>query len=166
VSVELRFTSASASESGEQPLVLAFDHRCGWLLAGLLDPGWLARLDAAQRQTLASALAGLYKLAGVHLTRERIAASLPATVFAFGITNANLVVWSPDGGQDVMYDLSAGPALSPLPLESSVPAGMPTLDANGFLFINLSLTWQNWVRSCDGEQSDNPVFEAHVLPAP
>ena len=37
-----------------------------------LDAGWMPRLNADQQRTLEMAQAGLYKLAGVHLTREQI----------------------------------------------------------------------------------------------
>jgi hypothetical protein len=141
---------------GEKPLVFAFDYRSGWLVAGVLEAGWLPRLNADQRQTLSAALAGLYRLAGVDLTREQIAASLPATTFAFDITDIGLLVWtSADGTQDVAYDLSAGPVAPPQPLHGVAPAGMPVLDASRLLLSNVPLAWTDWVRAWDGGHANS-----------
>src|SRR5262249_1477251 len=46
-------------------ILLDFEHRGGYLLAGIARPGWIASLDEGQRATLCDALAGLYKKAGV-----------------------------------------------------------------------------------------------------
>ena len=64
VFVELRCPSF-----GDLPLIFAFDQRSGWLLAGILQAGWLPKLTPIQRATLANGLEGIYKMAGVHLTR-------------------------------------------------------------------------------------------------
>jgi hypothetical protein len=140
---------------GETPLVIAFAHQGGWLLAGVLECGWLPKLSADQRHTLAAALAGLYKKAGVDLTREQIAASLPATTFAFDITEIGLMVWSTaDDAQDVAYDLNASPDLQPMPLGRGVPVGMPVLNARRLLFSNAPLAWTDWVDAWDGDQAN------------
>jgi hypothetical protein len=133
---------------GEHPLVFAIDHQHGWLLAGVLESGWLPRLNAEQRQTLAAALAGLYKMAGVDLTREQIDESLPVMKLAVDLTKAGLVVWTgADGTHDALYDLNAGPMLQPRPLNGALPAGMPVLDTTRLEFANVPLAWQEWVRT-------------------
>jgi hypothetical protein len=140
---------------GEKPLVFSFDHQDGWLLAGVLEPGWLVQLNPDQRQTLAAALAGVYKMAGVHLTREQIAAALPPTTFAYNLTADGLLVWTDaNASHDVTYDLNAGPELSPKPLQGALPAEMPTPDVTRLLLSNVSLTWEHWVRICDGEHAE------------
>jgi hypothetical protein len=53
---------------GEGALCLDFDERSGRILARVARPGWLGDLAEPQRQALRTALAGLYKLAGVSLT--------------------------------------------------------------------------------------------------
>ena len=53
----------------EEAIGLAFEERSGQLLVVLTGPGWLPRLTPDQRGALATALAGLYKLAGVDLVR-------------------------------------------------------------------------------------------------
>jgi hypothetical protein len=133
----------------EPPLVLAFDHQGGWLVAGVLEPGWLMQLNPDQRHTLAAALTGFYKFAGVHLTREQIAASLPATTFAFHITDDGLTVWTTaDAALDVVYDLNAGPVLQPKPRNNV----MPTLETARLLLTKIPLAWNDWVRMWESDQ--------------
>jgi hypothetical protein len=163
VVVELRCQALT-----EQPLVFAFTHHSGWLLAGVLDSGWLPELKPAQRQALAAALAGLYGMAGVHLTCEQIDASLPPATFAFDITDDGLVVWTTaDGGHDVRYDLSAGPELSPKPLNGALPTGMPVLDTTRLILTNVPLGWHDWVLTWEGDHTNGewPQLPVAVLPA-
>jgi hypothetical protein len=164
ITVELRCPTLS-----ERPLLLAFDEHYGWLLAGVLEPGWLPRLNVEQRQTLAAALAGLYKMAGVHLTREQIDESLPPQTFAFDISKEGLVVWTaPDGLHDVVYRLNEGPELPPRPLNGAVPAGWPILDTSRLLFSNVPLAWQDWVRIWERDHSrdgDRRQLAVALLPA-
>src|SRR5207302_558350 len=72
---------------------LEFEDRCGWLMASLREAGWVTHLTAEQAQAVTTALAGLYKLAGVDLVQEQLRASLPATVTRFDVIDWNLVVW-------------------------------------------------------------------------
>jgi hypothetical protein len=138
---------------GRRPLVLAFDQQNGWLLAGVLKPGWLPQLNAEQRQTLAAALAGLYKLAGVHVTREQLDESLPLAKVAFDLTDEGLVVWTAGAeGHAAVYDLSAGPTLHPRPLNGALTPGLPVLDTTRLLFTNVPLTWKEWVRIWERDQ--------------
>jgi len=52
----------------DQPsLWIDIEERSGILAAGVSRPGWLEGLNAAERLTLADALAGLYKISGVEL---------------------------------------------------------------------------------------------------
>ena len=143
--------------------MLAFAQQSECLLAGVLEAGWLVKLSADQRHTLAAALAGLYKMAGVDLTREQIARSLPATTFAFDVADAGLIVWtSVDGGQDVAYDLHVDPELPPIPLNGGVPVGMPVLDARRLLFSKTPLAWTDWVNTWGGWDGDHADLEGHA----
>jgi hypothetical protein len=150
---------------GENPLVFAFDHQSGWLLAGVLDLGWLPRLNAEERQTLAAAFAGLYKLAGVDLVREQITASLPPPTFAFDITEIGLLVWpAADGAQGVAYDLTAGDESPPQPLGGAASAGMPVLDARKLMFSHVPLAWADWVHEWDGGHANGKHGASDLLP--
>jgi len=150
---------------GPKPLEFALDYQSGWLLAGVLESGWLPKLNADQRQTLAAALAGLYKMAGVDLTREQIAASLPGTTFAFDVTDVGLMVWTAaDCAQDVVYDLTAGPELPPSSLNGVVPTGMPVLDARRLLFSSAPLGWTDWAHAWDGNHANGEHLSLALLP--
>src|SRR5690606_27504012 len=52
--------------------VIAFEEQSGKLLASFTAPDWLLSMDPAQRNAFRNALAGLYKLAGVHLVRNQL----------------------------------------------------------------------------------------------
>ena len=147
------------------PLVLAIDHENGWLIAGVLETGWLPKLNADQRHTLSAALAGLYKMAGVDMTREQIAECLPKTTFAFDVTDAGLTVWpAADGDEDVVYDLGAGTELPPTPLNGAMPTGMPVLDPGRLLLSKTPLRWSDWARICDGNQANGEHRTPVLLP--
>jgi hypothetical protein len=143
ISVEL-----SCPSLGPDHLVVGFDEQSGWLLAGILKPGWLAKLTDEQRQTLAAALAGVYKLAGVHLTREQITHGLAPTSAAIDITHAGLEVWpGPEFATAAVYDLAAGPMLEPRPANGELPPGLRPLSASRLVFADTPVTWKRWVRT-------------------
>jgi hypothetical protein len=67
-----------AAGSEVPSLWIDLEERLGVLAAGVSRPGWLARLDAEERLTLAQTLAGLYKISGVELVHgpgDRVPAS-------------------------------------------------------------------------------------------
>jgi hypothetical protein len=134
---------------GPNPLRLGIDHQTGWLVAGVLDRGWLPRLSGEQRKTLAAALAGVYAMAGVRLTREQIAQSLAPVPALFDITEAGLVVWpGPDFTAEAVYDLSTGPILEPHSTNGPLPNGLlPPLDAARVFFTSKPVSWHDWVRT-------------------
>ncbi len=77
---------------GEQSLWIALEEHAGWLVAAVHERGWLDRLSRRQRRTLANALAGFYKLAGVDLVREQLEAQLQPTAHVYEIDERGLVV--------------------------------------------------------------------------
>src|SRR5262249_14181764 len=70
----------------EESAWVALEEQSGWLVAGVQEAGWMRQLKAGQRRALASALAGLYRLAGVHFVREQLAAVLPASLPGYHLT--------------------------------------------------------------------------------
>src|SRR5262249_58174155 len=85
---------------------VALEEQSGWLVAGVQEAGWMRHLTVGQRRALASALAGLYRLAGVHFVREQLAAVLPASLPGYHLTDQQLIVWTGEGsGQAVAYRL-------------------------------------------------------------
>jgi hypothetical protein len=140
------------------PVWLAFEERSGWLLAGVTGPGWLPRLSPEQRGALTTALAGLFKLAGVDLVRQQLQALLPATVAAFDIVDEGLWV---GGGPDAeaVYPLdSEADVIVPRVTAGSFPEPLPTLAAVPLLFRRVDVSWVWWVAAwqCDCAGKPHP----------
>jgi hypothetical protein len=135
-------------------LVIALEERSGWLLAGVLQPGWLPQLSAEQRQMLANALAGLYKLGGVDLVREQIEAYLDPQTFRFAVEYEGLVVRpAAAAGGEAVYDLRNGPVLPRQPSPGSPPLALPELVADHLLLKRVPVPWQHWVDVWERDQS-------------
>ncbi len=77
---------------GEDSLWLDFEEQSGWLVASVYRRGWADTLSAPRRQTLTSALAGFYKMAGVDLVREQIESHLEPGSRGYVISDAALIV--------------------------------------------------------------------------
>jgi hypothetical protein len=152
-----------------EPVDIRFDYCAGWLVAGMHRTGWLAQVSRPQREAFATALAGLYKLAGVDLTREQIALALAPTYPMYHLTRCGLVVWlAPDQRTEVVYPLADGITCRP-----SLPCGMPgvellELDRTQLLFRETPVLWQQWVaawqRDQSGQGAPQVLAEARVLP--
>ena len=100
---------------GGPGLWLSFEEHSGWLVAGVLDPGWLVDLPPSGRDALAAALAGLYKMAGVDLVREPIARALGPDAPSYDFREEGLVVWPDDASTvEILYLLRPEPGVPPL----------------------------------------------------
>lgn len=77
VRIELVCPELSAPGAHAGNLWLSFEVHTGWLTASLQQSGWLHRLNDTQMAAFTTALAGLYKLAGVHVIRQQLEAQLP-----------------------------------------------------------------------------------------
>jgi hypothetical protein len=127
-----------------RPLLLRFEEREHWLVAGIPQAGWLENLTASQRQSLAAALASLYKLAGVDLVHEQIQAQLGEPLACYEITETKLLVWrdSPDG-QVGAYDLTSTElVLSPKAADGTLVPAWPVVDAGRVLFARTRVFWR------------------------
>jgi hypothetical protein len=133
-------------------LWIAFDELSGWLTAGIDRPGWLAALSPGQRQVLAAALAGFYKLAGVDLIREQIEQCLRPARPPYDITGAGLVVWTDDFKQEAVYDLCDGEAVSPQP-RTGFALRLPVLPRSRLLYQDVPVTWDSWVEAWEQDQA-------------
>ena len=132
---------------GPVALEVAFEQHAGWLVAGVIEPGWLPHLAGGQRRALTVALAGLYKRAGVDLVREQIAASLGPGAVPYHITAAGLRVER--GVWETVIDLRNGQAM---------PLGrQPDISAGSLLFKNVPITWDQWVRWWEDAKDDAPL---------
>jgi hypothetical protein len=123
-------------------------------------------LTRGQKQTLAQALVGLYKMAGVHLTREQVAESLSPTPISMAISNDNLVIWTEsDLSKEAIYDLSGGPVLLPRSSNGALPPGLlRPLDCERVLFANVPVTWKDWTHIWSSANGDRREWAYAVLP--
>jgi hypothetical protein len=134
-----------------RPVRLEWEDQAGWLMASIREPGWLEALGDEQRQAVTTALAGLYKLAGIDLVYEQVRECLPPSA-SFTLTERDLVVEiGPLREAAVRYDLKrARGALKPRMLDGTPAANWPVLDPNRVLFAQVPLSWQQWVESWQG----------------
>ena len=134
-------------------LWIAFEEHSGWVVAGIADPGWLVELGKPARHAVASALAGLYKMAGVGLVREAIAREIeqkrrrpapPAIDYDF--REEGLVVWlDPDDPVEVLYLLRPEPGTPPLVSLGHAEVVPPPLDTAKLIFAAADIPWARWV---------------------
>ena len=127
-----------------ESLEIAFEEQAGWLVAGVARPGWLEKLGREERLALADALAGFYKMAGVDLVREQVAAVLPPGA-TWSMSDSQLIVWH--DGRTTSYDPSDAAAL---------PWGR-------VLFGRSPLRWEDWVAAWQRDQ-DGKAHEPLLLP--
>jgi hypothetical protein len=137
---------------------LEWEDQAGWLVATIREPGWLDALDPAQRQDVTTALAGLYKLAGIDLVCEQVREVLPQRS-SFTLTERDLIVEiGPLREAAVRYDLTRPRApLKPYTLDGTAATNWPTLDPRRVLFARVPLLWQHWVENWqDGLDGKTP----------
>lgn len=144
------------------PVWLGFEERNGWIVAGISERGWLTELPPAMVRPLNTALAGLYKFAGVDVIREQAREALPADVREYDLTRRYLVAWQDRGhAEPVYYDLTdRASVLLPQTSTGDPVSGWPPLDAHRLLFSRAPLTWEQWF-DCwkhDQEGLEQPAF--------
>jgi hypothetical protein len=124
---------------GCKSVVLSFEHRAGWLVAGVARSGWLAALDDSQARTLTDGLAGFYHLAGVDVVREQVETALPPRA-DYQITPAGLLA------NGALYDLREPAAR---------PAGTPVQEIlpKQLVFNRTAVRWSDWVVRWDRDRA-------------
>jgi hypothetical protein len=160
-------------------LRLSIELQSGWLMAGIVEPGWLAHLGPQRLEALRTALIGLYKLAGVELVRQQIEAHLPAPPPVYEMTNGTLAVWcAGPSGPPVRYDLRGDSSLlAPQSGEPSTAEGgcatggsatghapLPVLERRRLVFKVLPVPWDTWVETWENDQAGRG-HHSDVLPA-
>jgi hypothetical protein len=149
-------------ELSEQGLWLSFEEHAGWLVGEVTQPGWLEKLTQVQTVTLVSALAGLYKLAGVSLVSEQVRAVLPAA-HAWRVARQGLIYWPGDDfSKEMVVDLCP---------EDRDGAPAPPVPPERLLYSSVPVAWDDWVaawtRDQEGQPADLPVLkQARLLPEP
>ena len=152
---------------GGPGLWLAFEEHSGWLVAGIVDPGWLAELPPGARGTFVSALVGLYKMAGVQLIREPIIDALGPDFPDYDLRQEGLVVWPTKGSPtEILYLLRPVPGAPPLVTidAKGQPAltDPPQLDSHRLLFSNAVVGWKGWVELWEDDRSGKDLPEEMV----
>jgi hypothetical protein len=157
------------SAEANRPLELALDMRSGWLVAGVLRPGWTARLEPAERLVLETALAGLYKLAGVEMIRAQLCAILPQSA-EWDVAGEGLVLDTQDGQRTpVSYNLRREGPIAPQVAGGRPWQTFPTLDPSQVFFTHVPVGWDRWVEFWQGvenrrESQAEPILAIRVLP--
>jgi hypothetical protein len=152
IGIELARTEA------EQAVRIEWEDQAGWLVASIRESGWLEALDNTQRRDVTTALAGLYKLAGIDLVQEQLREILPKDS-SFTLTERDLVVETgPLHEAAVRYDLTRPRGLlKPYSLEDGAAKDWPTLDPRRVLFARVPLLWCHWVENWqDGFDGKTP----------
>jgi hypothetical protein len=149
VLVELRCPDLSADS-----LWIDFSERSGWLLAAVHRRGWLDSLHNTQRTTLDNALAGFYKMAGVDLVRDQLAAQFDPHEVSYAIDENGLKVWPIRSPQDVTrVALRDWP---PAPVPRALPAMLPLVPLSRperLIFARATISWLRWLTVWDHDQS-------------
>jgi hypothetical protein len=148
IRIELRHASYP-----EKVVELALEERSGWLLGSLQESGWLRQLSVEARQVMTSALAGLYKLAGVDLVREQLAAILDGDSAGGGGQLVVRTPETPDRGSthtpSAVAEVQNGLGddrnwLLPILLNGG-RRRLPVRDRRRLFFSQLPITWEQWV---------------------
>ena len=152
----IRIELACPSLSSET-LLMVFEEQSGWLVANTLKSGWVKKLDDLQRDTLLASLVGFYKLAGVDMVREQIAASFAPRRIPYDVMEDGLVVW-PDGeyAEEAVYNLWHHQVIRPYPRSVSRNFLLPTLTTESLLFVQTPLSWDAWAARWDSSDDLKP----------
>ena len=148
--------------ASQTPLQLEFAEQSGWLVARIREPGWLKDLEPDDVETFKVAVMGIYKLAAVDLVREQIERQLVAAsispqsqhVHPYDINSLGLVVW-PDGEyeRELHYPLDDQPVSQPRPRSLARAAKMNPIPLESLVFQKCDLSWDEWRKFWDNEQS-------------
>jgi hypothetical protein len=123
---------------------LRFEEQSRFLVAGMIGPGWTAKLHERERHVLRNALIGLYKTSGVHVVQQQVESLLPQVSYDVG--DEGLVVWVTDGEEiEAVYDLEQDGPIEPRLTHGKSTRGLPTLNAEDLLFDERPLAWDDWV---------------------
>ncbi|HET6883764.1 MAG TPA: hypothetical protein VFI31_26665 [Pirellulales bacterium] len=150
----------------DRPLRIGLADQAGWLTGRVIEPGWAANLADAPRQALADALTGLYKMSGVELVYEQIAANVEPQQ-TFSIVDFGLLVYGAGAQPRNAYQLRDE---RPLVDGLTVPIVRPDpFDREALVFASWPVPWDLWVEVWDRDQAGGRytprlVVGAQLLP--
>ncbi|MBS0211394.1 MAG: hypothetical protein JSS27_20825 [Planctomycetes bacterium] len=127
-----------------EPLWLRFEDRAGWLLATIRAPAWVANLSTTQAQTLATALAGMLKLAGVQVLRNVIDDVCREQPGRFAVDENGLTLLGREGDR-AWYDVNQANGQPCPPTVASDGARWGSLDWRRLRCGEIAISWNGWV---------------------
>ncbi|MCC6625301.1 MAG: hypothetical protein IT385_28900 [Deltaproteobacteria bacterium] len=142
------------------PFELAFEEQARFLVANVVNAGWVEGLDPERRALFEGALLGIYKLSGVDLVREQIATVLPERA-RYDIGARGLVVWpgpTPESGvlksdfaTEIVYPLRLDNALIEPDIRGARPEPPPRpITVSDIAFKRRVVTWPRWTAAWNG----------------
>ena len=136
----------ACGEVGPDVAWIHFEEQSGLLVASVARAGFVDALEDGPRATFETALAGLYKRAGVDVVREQVEALLGADTY--DIAAEGLVVWPGEGYEtEVVYDLARAGTLQGVVRGAPLPTTPRALEANHLRFGRQEILWTSWVEA-------------------
>ena len=163
------------SHHPDRPATLRWEDLEGWLLASVVELGWMADLPVEIQRQLNVALTGLYKHAGVDITREQILTAVGEegrrkSELALELTRDSVqLVPLKDASfppQPIIYVLhSEGATIHPQTPSGSPSYLGPVVTRRQLLFQDVEIDWAQWVEQWPGPQTtpDKPVQVPDLL---
>ena len=150
----------SCGSISPKTMVLVFEEQSGWLVASTFELGWLRDATQGQAEIFMRAMVGFYRLAGVDLVREQIAASFSPRQIPYDVSEEGLVVW-PDGKyeEEAIYNLHHH-VIRPYPRSVARTWSLPNVDSSTLIFAQTRLSWDTWIRQWGEGEEEKPA----VLP--
>ncbi len=155
---------------GDVDLRVGFEVESGWLMAGIVQPGWIGQLSPEQRGVLSTALIGLYKTAGIELVRQQIDGLFGPPAPWYDVAPAGLMLW-PERTADVevLYALDGSPWIAPQASRGLPQRTLPTVERKQLVFSEVSVAWNDWVEAWNQDAAGDvcppgPVVPTRVLP--
>lgn len=137
------------------------------LMGSVSKPGGTLALNEHQNRCLSLGIAGLYKFAGIDISKEQVTSNLPSWVSDWKISEGNLVLFS-ENQSTILVPINTGEPLLKLQVKNLEKAcTLNTLDAERLLFGRQPLTWQEWSEGWDRSANSLyvwPLYYAGVEP--
>ncbi len=139
----------------DRPAIIRWEDIEGWLAASIVELGWIDSLPAEVQQQLNVVFAGLYKHAGVDITREQVLTAVgeegrKATELAIELTRNSIRLVPLRGAklphETMVYSLqSDGTTIQPVTAFGAPSPTGPIVAKSQLLFRDVELHWSQWV---------------------
>ena len=139
----------------------------GMLMGSVSKLGGTLALNEQQNRCLSLGIAGLYKFAGIEISKEQINSNLPSWVTDWKIYEGNLVLFS-EKHSSILVPINNGETQPKLQINRSENScNLGTLDFERLLFSRQPLTWQDWSDGWDRSANNlyiRPLYNVGVEP--